>query len=613
MRKISVRVSLPSLLAALALFATHLPAWAYGEVDNINVPETIVDSFCTALSGAVPPVAAMNVDIDGALYTSVYTPHESTNFYSVVRHRPDGKIDRTWGAFGLAGVPLSPVYRLVPAPDGSLLVVGNHVIRLDKYGRIDFTYGTSGETGVNGEFIASALLQNDGKLVIFETNTPATNWRFTRLMNNGDLDRTFGRDGVFTIPFSLIGPSPYAYGWAIESDGSIQLATARKRTVLPLEYQLEITRFRGIEPSIDKTFSAPGQLVPRQDQATWLTEEARVQPDGALVIGLEECEDENCALKGPSVFRFTPQGKLDTSFGDNGRRYLVQPRIDAFLVLNTVAAVMLEPQGGVTVLVRGFERFRIGGAPVLYAYRLTPSGQYDPAFVLPKLVGNTFEGAVQLADGRMLSTRAAERFVDTVVSGRISVTGGCAYTTYATDAKRDAAKVVEYYSPSTDHYFLTSQDEENDVLKSGQIGDWRRTGQVFGAYGNEAALQGSSPVCRFYSSGDPASHFHSAQKFECDLLAAQDAAAPPGQLAWRFERNDFRVAEPVGDVCPPNLSPLFRLYNRANMPAGGIRKPNFRYTTSYSIIAEMQAEGWLNEGVRMCVPPANGRDSLGKY
>ena len=58
---------------------------------------------------------------------------------------------------------------------------------------------------------------------------------------------------------------------------------------------------------------------------------------------------------------------------------------------------------------------------------------------------------------------------------------------------------------------------------------------------------------------------------------------------------------------PPNLTPLYRLYNRG---AELGKDSNHRYTTDLGILAEMQAQGWASEGVHMCMPPASRSDRM---
>jgi hypothetical protein len=77
---------------------------------------------------------------------------------------------------------------------------------------------------------------------------------------------------------------------------------------------------------------------------------------------------------------------------------------------------------------------------------------------------------------------------------------------------------------------------------------------------------------------------------------------PPGVRTWRYEGIAFDES-PASDAgsCPLNLQPVHRLYNDAARRGGD---PNHRFTTDTAVIAEMQAKGWVLEGVAFCAPPA---------
>jgi hypothetical protein len=168
-----------------------------------------------------------------------------------------------------------------------------------------------------------------------------------------------------------------------------------------------------------------------------------------------------------------------------------------------------------------------------------------------------------------------------------------------TRARADV-RIVEYYNPTLDHYFLTAHEHEVAFVDQGNAGaDWKRTGHVFGAWNIETFIEGAETVCRYYGDlkGGPNSHFYSAEKFECDALQALDNATPLGKPAWRFERDAFRIAIPANGKCAPNLTPIYRLYNDGS--AKGFDS-NHRYVSSLALYAEMQAKGWVAEGLHMC-------------
>jgi hypothetical protein len=166
-----------------------------------------------------------------------------------------------------------------------------------------------------------------------------------------------------------------------------------------------------------------------------------------------------------------------------------------------------------------------------------------------------------------------------------------------------AVNVVEYYSATLDHYFMTANPEEMALIDRGGQGDWKRTGQVFGAWTSAAdAPPGAVPVCRFYARG-PNSHFYTGTSQECnDLRTLEEKGRADAKssnqpfLGWGFEMVAFYAVLPQGGACFPGLKPLWRAYNNraAQMDA------NHRFTTDPEQRAAMGAS-WVDEGAHLCV------------
>ena len=82
-------------------------------------------------------------------------------------------------------------------------------------------------------------------------------------------------------------------------------------------------------------------------------------------------------------------------------------------------------------------------------------------------------------------------------------TGGDAER-YFTRAMRvgSAVPVVEYYSATLDHYFISAGADEIALVDRGGQGDWKRTSQAFLAWARASdAPPGAVGVCRFYARG----------------------------------------------------------------------------------------------------------------
>jgi hypothetical protein len=169
------------------------------------------------------------------------------------------------------------------------------------------------------------------------------------------------------------------------------------------------------------------------------------------------------------------------------------------------------------------------------------------------------------------------------------------------DAENPSAQAVavEYYSPSLDQYFITIDPNEINLLDTGVLVGWERTGIRFLAYSTQQP--GTNPVCRYYLKpelGD--AHFYSADRAECERVLQQFGHA------WMFEAsNVFYVAmpDPVTGACPSGTKPIWRFTNT--------RKENHRYTPEVTIRDELRfdpiwmAEGYGPDATVMCSPASN--------
>ena len=589
------KIARQTLLSALPLLFTAMAATtaiAYGEPDPTYKPETLVGASCRQ---DVQALAA-----NGAVYTSLFRSVFGAGVQNgIVRHRADGSIDRNWGTKGEVAAG-DRVAQLQTVGNGGLYAIGVNISRYQPDGTADASFGTAGISDVIlpswSHNLRGTAQQADGSIVTLTSSDKA--WEFIRTNAHGLRDTSFGLGGIFTIPFSTVPASASIYAWSVKLDGSLELAWYQKVLSATLPPQNFVKRFRNDLSGADPTFDPGARRVPRQGVADWLSPLAKVQANGALLLATYDCLDDSCVEPMIAVRRFDAFGNVDTAYGAAGKtsfRLLPgerDPRSQA-----SATQMWLGSDGKLTIFMSGVRQFGTFGvsATGTLAYRLNVDGSLDKAFENGKAILNKDRATfLQLDDGSLL---------------RPSYPGneGCAPQKYLTDTPRTAGVVVEYYSPLLDRYFITAHEFEKVFVDTGTAGDWRQTGQSFGAFSIAASMPGTSPVCRFYSgsSGGPVSHFYSAERFECDILARMEAQTPADKPAWRFERDAFRITVPVAGICPANLTPVYRLYNNGAALGKG---SNHRYATDLVVLAEMQNKGWISEGVRMCMPPATRSD-----
>jgi hypothetical protein len=180
-------------------------------------------------------------------------------------------------------------------------------------------------------------------------------------------------------------------------------------------------------------------------------------------------------------------------------------------------------------------------------------------------------------------------------------TGGGYTRFFAYDlAVRADTFVVEYYSPTLDHYFMAAAADEIELLDSDTQGGWRRTGQQFGAWLKAAdAPLNARPVCRFYAAG-PNSHFYTADERECAQLRDYEregrAQATPSSpfRGWGFEGIAFWAMVPQFGECLAAGRPVYRAYNQRAAQADS----NHRFMADPAMRGSMA--GWADEGAVFC-------------
>lgn len=570
-----------AVLASTALASAH--GAPFGDPDpTFASPALPPQTFCEYSIGATG---------DADAYVAVWG-----NTIGVTKVRKDGTLDTGWGMAGLAGMPGIPEHGggtmhargFLPTADGGVIVVGHRLVKLTRAGARDTSFGFQGVSDpiAQAGFIESFALQPDGSVVVLArgfNGGPLAS--FTRIAANGRRDSAFGVGGVVSFDALNVG----IYGWSVH-DGEVEYGTYPHYSSGPVPLRL----YRASVSGNALVINAGGRIVPSPGLANWISPNLQVQPDGGVLLAVATCNDAQCTAPAVSVQRYRADGAPDATFAEGGRRSLTPFASSANLVRTTVLPRMLSiGQGGsITVLVHG-EQTSGGFFPAYlyradHAYRLSLDGKLDPAFDNGKVLGGgSYTRYLQIDDGRLVATPQGE----------------CAER-LTSDVFRMNVAIAEYYQPQLGHYFITGEGLETGVLDANQAADrWVRTGWTFGGW-LAFDLPGTKRVCRFHGdvAAGPNSHFFTLEGPECDFLKGLDAATPGGRAAWRFEGYAFSAVEPTNGLCPTNLVPVYRAYNRG-FEQGGV--PNHRYSADLRVHQSMQASGWAAEGVKLCVPPAS--------
>jgi uncharacterized delta-60 repeat protein len=278
-----------------------------------------------------------------------------------------GSLDPSFGSKGIARVTLasqiSPT-EVLEQPDGKLVVIGSTssggqtlaVVRLNADGGVDQTFGTSGVavTGIAPacDGCTTAALAPDGDIVLTgeTSNAPGspgnTNWALTRLTPSGQIDQTFGHEGIATIS------SPDAGGFdvaVLADDDIITLGLANISSGKDSVALLTRITPMGL-PELDYDGGTPAELPPASGAFAML-----VYPDGSAVIG-----------GSTALFRYNSVGEPDDNFANNGvARVGTLPFPLQLLPAAGGAVIAVGPAGGSTSSLRGL--------------RVTAAGSIDPS------------------------------------------------------------------------------------------------------------------------------------------------------------------------------------------------------------------------------------------
>lgn len=326
----------------------------------------------------------------------------SHRYFGAFRYRPDGSLDSSFGGSGWVALDLGSfefAHAVALQADGKIVVAGEGdcpraicfaVVRFLADGTLDRGFGEAGvvrtmfaQCGCRAYDVA---VQPDGRIVV-------VGWRFrygdaqdddlfavARYLPNGVLDRSFSRDGRASIDLGY--GDDVARAVAIQPDGKILVAGHGTRNRYRTGDDFAFARFRR-NGTLDSSFGRGGVATVhfggrRHDAAYGLS----LQPDGRIVAAGSSSAGE--ASGRIALLRLRPNGSLDSSFGDGGRRLTSPGRHGGY-----ARAVIRERGGLVVVAGRVFADERRDASDWVLA-RYGRTGRLDPSFGRGGLVFGDF-------------------------------------------------------------------------------------------------------------------------------------------------------------------------------------------------------------------------------
>jgi len=297
----------------------------------------------------------------------------------LVRYTGSGSVDTTFGVNGIVTIPRPLVGRAMvfartaAFPDGSLVVVATSsgkrespyaVVRLDANGVVDPTFGQAGVVSTGGEHMFQTInvfVDSAQKIVVVgsSTNSRTSALAHTfvrRLTAAGKPDTTF--HGTGTLVFRT---RPSA-GWgtaAVDGKTMVLALSAFAPTAAGSHNGTEVFRIRANGAVRKIHAESPFRDTGSVPVGVALDSQRRI------LVGFTSATDGR-----GGVVRLTASGRLDPTYGSNGRSIITGPKRDAM----TAFTVM---PNGVAMMVGTSDIYTL---PKTWTARWTPGGKPDTRY-----------------------------------------------------------------------------------------------------------------------------------------------------------------------------------------------------------------------------------------
>jgi uncharacterized delta-60 repeat protein len=589
--------------------------WTYGSEDNffygaLHAPTTgsgrgvLLPFDARSLTTSTPPRIAFSLDghyfesfknakvlSDGGIVVLGTYVSRGVEAYALTRFTADGRLDLDYGD-GNGRRQLSSATRLswsfllrssddmttvLTQFDCSSVIVGTYALlrRFDARGMPDTRFGDDGVVALSGRFASTSpgFVDANGAVTLIKDVQPV---RYTA---SGMVDSSFSGTawpvqpvgGAFFLSPILLDELP---------DGRLQgIRLAAGNT-------MQVFRWLS-NGSIDDSLPPLVISLPAGGPSGSDIKGMLILPDGRTLIAIDQTNQR-------VLLRLRADGALDVTFGNGGVALA-----DGLGIFGIPTKLAVQSDGKILFTYTT----RLGNGLAMAVARFTSDGQRDTTFTsdgrfdsIFSLSGyETASDLIALSDGSLLAVGQSGLGPQYPGSGSVGFGLLLKLRGTASSPAQASAAVIEFFNTRLVHYFVSGGPGEIVSVDTGGAGPgWQRTGLGFSAYVPETGIpSGAVPVCRFYGTPGrgPNSHFYTVSASECAAVK-QD----PG---WTYEGTAFYLFAPINGQCANGQQPVYRVYNNRFAQ----NDSNHRYTTESNVYAQMQALGWIPEGVVFCGPP----------
>lgn len=365
----------------LILFTGIVSLFSFAQDGSLDTSFGNNGTVQTDIDGDTDLAASITQQIDGKLLVAGSFMMQGQAFPSIARYTLNGALDTSFGnngvtVFNQTGYENDYYDIVLTQSDGKIIAGGpfninaNYLYAVHRFladGSIDVNYGDNGKIVIFQENIYKgqvAILDDDSLLAvgrIYENGVSKV--ALKKYLPNGALDTSFGNDGVVLT------------GIGNESSSAIKVALAQDHKIVVLADSRDnnissqvLLRYMS-NGTLDTTFGSNG-MVAITNEPDFSSNIIALYNDGKIAVASSYL-DWQFRLNFNLIYRYLPDGSLDTTFGNNGA---INPNS------SNLAIYKIEVQQNQRLLIFGeLTDFFEGGGP-FFMLRYHLGGHLDTSF-----------------------------------------------------------------------------------------------------------------------------------------------------------------------------------------------------------------------------------------
>jgi uncharacterized delta-60 repeat protein len=335
------------------------------------------------------------VQKDGKIVVAGYSFNDQ-NFsfggFLVCRYQTNGNLDSSFGINGKVVTAFSGsddlAHSIVIQPDDKIVVCGSSdgriaLARYDSKGNLDPLFGEGGKVVVTAVYGGQhMIIETDGKFLVL--TRPFGLAKFT---SDGKLDSSFATNGLVAVQFTEAQVNCNSH--ILQPDGKIVVVGDVGNDYM--NYNFAMARFDSTG-KVDSIFGNDGMVVTNFDGFSTYAWSVKISAKDKIILagGAYNWSD---SIAGVSIAQYKSNGKLDSSFGINGKiiNHTLHLEIAYSMILNK-GKILLTGQSMVE------NKYYFG------LVRLNNEGKADSAFGVNGETYTDFQGVYSIAMDAALQT-----------------------------------------------------------------------------------------------------------------------------------------------------------------------------------------------------------------